>query len=29
VVSIRGWKTAKVGWLVFRQMLGFRKGLRS
>lgn len=27
IVSIRGWKTAKVGWLVFQQLLGFRHSL--
>lgn len=29
VVSIRGWKTAKVGWLVFRQLLAFRGTLSA
>jgi dolichol-phosphate mannosyltransferase len=29
VVSIRGWKTAKIGWLVFQQLLGFRNSLRA
>lgn len=27
VVSIRGWKTAKIGWLVLRQLFTFRKTL--
>ena len=27
-VSIRGWKTLKIGWLVFRQLLAFRRTLR-
>lgn len=28
-VSIRGWKTLKIGLLVFRQLLAFRKSLRN
>lgn len=29
VVSIRGWKTAKIGWLVLRQLFAFRNSLSA